>query len=263
MTYFGVLLIFVVIPIIIFAVLNYWCDQKNKPVPPTFRLVSPAFMLTLLVFVAVIYTTPWDNYLVATKVWWYDPKLVTGIVIGWVPIEEYSFFILQTIMTGLWVLLLVRYIRTDTPYTPRPALRLGAVLAVGMIWLWSVYILAIGWDAGNYLGLELVWALPPIILQLAVGADILWHHRKLVLSAIISATIYLCWVDSVGIGGGTWTINPELTTGLSIGVVPIEEILFFLLTNILLVSGLVLGLSIKTADRLPEYIKRKLLFYQG
>ena len=51
--------------------------------------------------VAVLYTTPWDNYLVATGVWWYDPHLVAGLVLGWVPIEEYTFFILQTLAMGL------------------------------------------------------------------------------------------------------------------------------------------------------------------
>ena len=29
--------------------------------------------------IAVVYTTHWDNYLVATRVWWYDPALVSGI----------------------------------------------------------------------------------------------------------------------------------------------------------------------------------------
>ena len=59
---------------------------------------------SLLVLIAVAYTTPWDNYLVATNVWWYDESLVTGLKLGWVPIEEYTFFVLQTLMTGLWTL---------------------------------------------------------------------------------------------------------------------------------------------------------------
>jgi lycopene cyclase domain-containing protein len=60
--------------------------------------------------IAVVYTTPWDNYLVATGVWWYDPQLVTGLVLGWVPIEEYTFFIVQPILAGLWLLMLMRYL---------------------------------------------------------------------------------------------------------------------------------------------------------
>ncbi len=52
---------------------------------------------------AVVYTTPWDNYLVATRVWYYDPRLVLNIQLGFVPLEEYLFFILQTLLTGLFV----------------------------------------------------------------------------------------------------------------------------------------------------------------
>ena len=60
------------------------------------------------VLLAVVYTTPWDNYLVATGVWYYDPQLVSGIVLGWVPIEEYTFFVLQTILTSLVLLFVAR-----------------------------------------------------------------------------------------------------------------------------------------------------------
>ncbi len=255
MTYFEVLFFFVVIPIIILAGAHVWHDKNNQPISRQFDLLSPVFMLGLLVFVALIYTTPWDNYLVATSVWWYDSALVTGIVIGWVPIEEYTFFILQTLMTGLWVLLILRYIQLDAPFKPSAALRKGSVAVVGVLWLSSIVIFMLDWRAGNYLGLTLIWALPPIALQVAVGADILWHYRRWVAGMIVSATGYLCLVDAVGIGGGTWTINPEQTTGVMIGILPVEEALFFLLTNILLVFGMVLGLSRLTHKRLPEQIK--------
>jgi lycopene cyclase domain-containing protein len=55
-----------------------------------------------LAMVAMVYTTPWDNYLVATGVWYYAPHLVLNLIIGHVPIEEYAFFILQTFLTGLF-----------------------------------------------------------------------------------------------------------------------------------------------------------------
>jgi len=64
--------------------------------------------LLLLIAAALIYTTPWDNYLVATRVWYYDPQLVLNIILGYVPLEEYAFFILQTLLAGLFVLWLWR-----------------------------------------------------------------------------------------------------------------------------------------------------------
>ncbi|HVO42970.1 MAG TPA: lycopene cyclase domain-containing protein [Aggregatilineales bacterium] len=60
--------------------------------------------LVVIALVAVIYTTPWDNYLVAANVWYYNPDLVLKIVIGYVPSEEYTFFVLQTFLTGLFTL---------------------------------------------------------------------------------------------------------------------------------------------------------------
>jgi lycopene cyclase domain-containing protein len=65
-------------------------------------------MLIALVTIAVVYTTPWDNYLVATRVWYYNPQLVLSVPLGYVPLEEYAFFILQTFLTGLFALWLWR-----------------------------------------------------------------------------------------------------------------------------------------------------------
>jgi len=64
--------------------------------------------MLLLILVAVIYTTPWDNYLVATRVWYYDPLLVLNVILGYVPLEEYLFFVLQTLLAGLFALWLWR-----------------------------------------------------------------------------------------------------------------------------------------------------------
>jgi lycopene cyclase domain-containing protein len=65
-------------------------------------------MLIVLATIAVVYTTPWDNYLVATRVWYYNPQLVLNVLLGYVPIEEYAFFILQTFLVGLFALWLWR-----------------------------------------------------------------------------------------------------------------------------------------------------------
>ena len=68
------------------------------------RRVRRAHLAALvgMAIVAVAYTTPWDNYLVASGVWYYDPNLVMNLIIGHVPIEEYAFFVAQTFLTGLF-----------------------------------------------------------------------------------------------------------------------------------------------------------------
>lgn len=97
MTYLLFLVLFVVPPML------YFGSQMRERLTQRLLLVLGA-----LVFAAVAYTTPWDNYLVATRVWYYDPGLVVNFVIGYVPIEEYTFFILQTLMTGFFALWLWR-----------------------------------------------------------------------------------------------------------------------------------------------------------
>ncbi len=69
------------------------------------RTREPWWPLAALVGIAVVYTTPWDNYLVARAVWTYPPEAV-WFTIGYVPIEEYAFFVLQTVITGFIVRLL-------------------------------------------------------------------------------------------------------------------------------------------------------------
>ena len=109
MTYTAFLLQFLVVPIVIVGALAY--RNRRKPLASRRGLLSPLLALAALVVIAVVYTTPWDNHLVASGVWKYDPALVMGITLGWVPLEEYLFFILQPLLTGLGFLLLARRVR--------------------------------------------------------------------------------------------------------------------------------------------------------
>src|SRR4051812_45490667 len=61
-------------------------------------------MLAGIATAAVVYTSPLDNYLVATRVWYYDPKLILNIPVAYVPVEVYAFFVLQALLTGLFAL---------------------------------------------------------------------------------------------------------------------------------------------------------------
>ncbi len=242
MTYFGFLLIFLGLPIALLA-----AGLRRRLTASTWGSIL------LMVVIAVLYTTPWDNYLVATRVWWYDPALVTGIVLGWVPIEEYTFFVLQPILVGLWLVLWQpRLAPSEGGASRTPALAL-----TGALWLAAVGALVLGWTPGTYLALELAWALPPVMLQLGFGADLLWRYRGLVLAGILPTTLYLSAADALAIGWGTWTISPSQSTGLLLGgVLPVEEFIFFLLTNTLVTFGLVLIWAPESRARLAGLKRR-------
>jgi lycopene cyclase domain-containing protein len=260
MKYFGFLARFVVLPLAVLGLLTWRDKRRGRQPPASLRGMSPEAALLGHVAVAVAYTTPWDNYLVKTRVWWYDRKLVTGIAFGYVPIEEYAFFVLQTLLAGTWMLYLTRHLPANEQPPAHPLrIRVGMTLALAAVWLGAVYNLFRGPKSRTYLSLTLAWALLPIMFQVAFGGDILWQHRRLVALGIIPATLYLGAADSLAIDSGTWTINPEKTVNFHVGGrLPLEEGLFFLLTNTLISFGMTLVLSSRSQQRVPAFLRRHL-----
>ena len=271
MSYFTFLGYFIGIPLLVLIVLAWHDHRAGRALPSSLQSWPFAAVVFAHVLVAVLYTTPWDNYLVATNVWWYDPALVTGIVLGWVPIEEYTFFVVQTLFTSLWLLALARRLPVhQSPVTAKGEetnrqravdgrrLRFGAVALLAPVWLAPLVLLLGDWQLGTYLALELVWALPPILFQLGFGADILWQHRRLVFWSLVPTTLYLAATDTVAIGSGTWTIDPAQSTGILIGTLPIEELIFFLVTNTLVVFGTILVLAKASQERVSPTLRHRL-----
>jgi putative membrane protein len=152
-------------------------------------------------------------------------------------------------MSGLLLLTMMRYVPLNPVPSNHPRIRVLATGVTAVIWLISTVLLVLSlvdpaYKPFTYLTLELSWALVPIIIQLAFGADILWRHRAVVLPGILIPTIYLSLADTVAIDGGTWTIDPAQSVGILLGgILPIEELIFFLLTNTLVVLGLTLVLA--------------------
>lgn len=257
MTYFGFLARFVVLPMLILRVLIHRDEARRKPMPEPLTNWPAIAVIATHSALALTYTTVWDNYLVASKIWGYDPKLVTGVRLGWVPIEEYSFFVLQPLLTGsLWEYMARRMPQGAQTQQSNAAPRLAVTAAMAVMWLKAMYKLAEGQKQNKYMSLILGWALPPLMLQMAFGGDILWHNRALIASTLIPATAYLGIADSLAIGEGTWGINPEFTLKKEvIKNLPLEEFTFFLVTNMLLVFGVTLVLSKDSEHRLPPSLK--------
>ena len=251
MTYFGFLLRFLVIPILLLIFVNWREKDKSSPGFDDSRTWRS---ILIHILIAVIYTTPWDNYLVATGVWYYDPNLVTGIVFGYVPLEEYTFFVLETLMIGLWWWTLARKktFIPKSPFTPNKALRAWTLGLLAVLWTVSLLVLLSGWKPGTYLAITLTWALPAIAPQLAFGADILWHHRRLLGTIIFTGAVYLSAMDALAIGSGTWTIDLSQSTGILIGNLPVEEAVFFVITVVLISFGITLLLADVSRVRLEE-----------
>jgi lycopene cyclase domain-containing protein len=261
MTYFGFLLRFLFIPILIFLAITYWDNKQGKQINGFHNGHAVWMGILVHVLLSVLYTTPWDNYLVATNVWYYNPKLVTGLVIGYVPIEEYTFFVVETILTGLWWWFLARRIDLTPNLSPerrgefsanRKLIYLSTCVAASL-WLLCTYLFFFGAAKWTYLSITLFWALPPIIIQLFFGADILWHYRKLILWTILIPGAYLSLMDILALKETTWSISSSQTTGiLFFGILPLEEVLFFFITNTMITFGLTLLLANVSQERFAE-----------
>ena len=64
--------------------------------------------------IALGYTAPWDNALIRNGVWSFGHTHVVGVVLGVVPLEEYVFYVLQVVLTGVFTLWLLQRQTTGT-----------------------------------------------------------------------------------------------------------------------------------------------------
>lgn len=194
-------------------------------------------VLAVLVTLTVIYATPWDNYLVARGVWTSRPAVVVARL-GHVPLGEYAVFVLQPLLTGLWVFALGFTVEADVGTAPFPSRPVG-----GGVWFALALVggaLVSTTTAGYYLGALLLWVAPVLGLEWVFGGPALWRYRREQVYAVAVPTLYLWVVDALALSLGVWSVAEETTLGFVVFGVPLEEAIFFFLTNLLLVHGLVL-----------------------
>ncbi|WP_420128464.1 lycopene cyclase domain-containing protein [Longimicrobium sp.] len=204
------------------------------------RRIGPRAIPSLagVVLVALIYTTPWDSELIRRGVWGYGPERVIG-TIGLIPIEEYMFFILQPLLTGLWFYRMIGPRDADAPPAP-PAVRWGPAVGYALLAAWGWVLLQR--EEGTYLGMILAWAAPVLAAQWGVAGGRIGAARRTFLLAVGIPTLYLWMADAIAIRLGIWHISETLTLGIKFGPLPLEEATFFLATNLLVVQGLTLFL---------------------
>lgn len=92
----------------------------------------------------------------------------------------------------------------------------------------------------TYLVFELGWSCPVLFLQWTVGWKTLLSRRRSLLGAVLLATLYLSCTDSIAIASGIWTLHRNRIVGAYIGNVPLEEVIFFLVTNVMVVQSVLL-----------------------
>ena len=230
MTYFDIHTLFMLIPIAAFG--RHWRLQEHA-----ISLKKGVGGILVLALLASLWTMPWDNLMVIWGVWTYPENVVVGHVF-YIPLEEQIFFIVQPFFTGLWFLLLFPSSVSRPSRLPSPWLRLlgfSVAVSVGLI------AFTISHHPGYlYIGSFLAWFSIPFAIQWAYGAHLLWAWKTPILVATVPTTFYLCLLDAFAIHNQVWAISDIHTTGYFLGPLPIEEVLFFLFTNLLVVQGIAL-----------------------
>lgn len=262
MTYLQYHLVFILPLLLVLIALTWWQTRRGQPVAGEFRPENRWAWTTFLLFplIPLIYTTPWDNYLVFKGVWNYPPERVLGRLL-YVPYEEYAFFLLQTLITGLLLYALLR--RGGPPrVSPRPWLTRWATAG---LWLGVAFAGAVmlRFESTFYLGLILAWAAPVLSGLSAFGGDLVMGRPRLFWLATIPPTLYLWATDLFAIHQGIWGISPRYTLGWNLfGVLPIEEMAFFLITNLLIATGLLAFLHPVALERVNA-LRRVFRPWQG
>lgn len=68
-------------------------------------------------------------------------------------------------------------------------------------------------------------------LELVLGTRVYARWRRLALTLLPVLVVFLTW-DLLAIRAGHWDYDPEQVTGVSLGRLPLEELLFFLVIPI-------------------------------
>lgn len=231
LTYVEFLALFVGLPL---SVLVATTVVRRRADRPTLRVAAGG--LVLLGGLALVYTTPWDNHLVVRGVWWYGEGRVTARFLA-VPLGEYLFIVLQTLLVGAWSLGQTGPIDASIGQSWRDralgVLAGAAIAAAGALAL-------LGQDSFLYLGAILLWAGPVLALQWGVGWRYLLATRRRVAASVLPPVAYLSVIDWVAIRQGIWTLSPTHTTGVTVAGLPLEEVLFFTVTSLFVAQALVL-----------------------
>ncbi len=84
------------------------------------------------------------------------------------------------------------------------------------------------------------WVGPVILFQWVIGWRVFSRNFRVIFIPPLIATVFFGMCDSFAIRARIWTFDPRQILGWRIGGLPLEEVLFFLLTSLLVTQSLLL-----------------------
>lgn len=231
MTYLSFLLIFLIPLLLLFSIVSFFRMRVNR---------HDTIGILILVIIAVLYTTPWDSHIINNGIWFYDNDKIIGTLFN-IPFEEYLFMIIQTIISGLIFCNFKKKVHgVGFKFSIKYLLLFLLIFFVGLFLLKN--------KSSVYIGYLIAWAAIPLAIQLSVGSKVIYFSFKNWILPLLIFTTYLSIIDSIAIGNNIWTINDVTSCGFKIFSLPVEEIIFFLLTNLLIFQGMSLWSILEKND---------------
>jgi lycopene cyclase domain-containing protein len=206
---------------------------------------AEGFALGLVLIAVMVFTTPWDNLAAKWGIWGF-PREKYSLRLGYLPVEEYAFFLLQSVNVMLAVRALFCFF---------PDWQTGQETEIGKWTLvclaasaipWALVAVQLRWlrrKAGprvNY-AVHLAWFLPVIYAQWILAPPLFLGHAGVLATVTAVFGIYYTLADLAAVRAGTWFFDEKQITGVKLGgILPWEEIAFFFLTSLLVAQSYLL-----------------------
>jgi putative membrane protein len=201
--------------------------------------------LGLVLLAVLVFTTPWDNLAAKWGIWGF-PREKYSLRIGYLPVEEYAFFLLQSVN----VMLAVRALFHFFPYwqTGRETVigKWTLICLAASLIPWGIIAMNLFWlrrKAGpgvNY-AIHLAWFLPVIYAQWILAPPLFFGHAGLLALVTVAFGVYYTLADLAAVRAGTWYFDKKQITGVKLGgLLPWEEVAFFFLTSLLVAQSYLL-----------------------
>ncbi len=206
-------------------------------------------VVLLILGIVFVFTSPWDNYAVAKGIWGFpDGRYLFRV--GWLPVEEYAFFAVQSLqvmllcagLRGLTVdaesALATRALQDAWAQTMVPWGLCGVLLVV-----WALLGWRLGGRFGNgtrfhYAWHLFYWMLPVLALQWLIAYPLLSGAWVSLVGSALAVGLYLSLADFVAIRLGIWHFDEKQITGFRFGgQMPWEEAAFFFVTSFLVAQS--------------------------
>ncbi|MDE1169594.1 MAG: lycopene cyclase domain-containing protein [Verrucomicrobium sp.] len=213
--------------------------------PPTLLLLGLAggawhlSSLAAVLAVVLLFTSPWDNAAARRGIWGFDPAK-SGRKIGWLPWEEYLFFLWQSVNvigTVAWLFKAFPGLRCGLPTPVGKGTGIGLAVLI-VLWLAAGRLRCVPrWNYARHL---LYWFLPVLAAQWIVAPALLAALGPVLAAAGLFWGTYLSLADWVAVRAGVWHFDAAQISGWKVRGLPVEEIAFFYLTSLLVAQSYLL-----------------------